>query len=85
MKYRWHNIDEYAKRKGVVPIDFNLDIVSMRTPNLLDFLLAYVTMCIPAAMLARVTRKITGRKGTPLENYLMDHYFNMSVKLLRKD
>ena len=57
----------------------------LRKPTKLDFFLAYITLAIPAAMLARVTRYITGRKGTPLERFLMGHYYDMSVKLLAKD
>lgn len=58
---------------------------NIKEPTKLDFFLGYVTMTIPAAMLARGVRKITGRKGTPLEDYLMKYYFDMTVKLLRKD
>jgi len=59
--------------------------LDLRKPTKLDFLKAYITLAIPAAMLARITRKITGRKGTPLEGFLMEHYYDMSVKLLAKD
>lgn len=65
-----------------IVLNFTSDL---RKPTKLDFLKAYLTLAIPAAMLARITRKITGRKGTPLEGFLMEHYYNMSVKLLAKD
>lgn len=89
-----HDISEYEKR-GVLHLTSKLKIVGntlvltyksdLRKPTKLDFLKAYLTLAIPAAMLARITRKITGRKGTPLEGFLMEHYYDQSVKLLRKD
>jgi hypothetical protein len=57
----------------------------LRTPTKLDIFLAYITLAIPAAMLARVTRILTGRKGTPLEGFCMEYYYDQSVKLLAKD
>lgn len=47
-----------------------------------EWILGYISLCIPAAMLARVVRKIVGIKGTPLERYLMDYYFEMERRLL---
>lgn len=92
------NIQEYDELsdRGVVRIvnvkpDFDnktLTIVvecDLKTPTKLDFLLAYITLAIPAAMLARITRKITGRKGTPLERFCMDYYYETSIKLLAKE
>jgi hypothetical protein len=92
------NINKYDaiefEKRGVLHLT-NVKIIDMkivlehtsdlRKPTKLDFLKAYLTLAIPAAMLARITRKITGRKGTPLEGFLMEHYYNMSVKLLAKD
>lgn len=82
------------ERRGVLHLT-NVKIIGMeivlestsdlRKPTKLDFLRAYITLAIPAAMLARITRKITGRKNTPLERFLMEHYYDKSVKLLAKE
>jgi len=48
----------------------------------LKWILGYLSLCIPAAMLARVTRKLTGRKGTPLERFLMEYYYKMQKRIL---
>lgn len=47
-----------------------------------EWVLGYVSLCIPAAMMARAVRKVVGIKGTPLERYLMDYYFEMERRLL---
>ena len=39
-------------------------------------------MCIPAAFLARFTRKVFGVKGLPLEKACMKYYYKMERKLL---
>lgn len=93
MKINKYDAIEFDKR-GVLHLT-NVKITDMkivlehksdlRKPTKFDFLKAYLTLAIPAAMLARITRKITGRKGTPLEKFCMKHYYDMSVKLLRKD
>lgn len=93
MKVNKYDAIEFEKR-GVLHLT-NIKIIGMkmilehksdlRKPTKFDSLKAYLTLAIPAAMLARITRKITGRKGTPLEGFLMEHYYNMSVKLLAKD
>ena len=95
MNYKLANFFEYFNRGAIDLTRSSINIeesglriiaaTKLKAPTKLDFLLAYVTMTIPAAMLARVVRKITNRKGTPLEDYLMNYYFDMTVKLLRKD
>lgn len=52
-------------------------------PPLHKIVLGYVSLCIPAAMLARVVRFLTGRKGTPLEVGLMEYYYDMEKRLLK--
>lgn len=37
---------------------------------------------IMCGALARITRKITGRKGTPLEIFLMETYYNLEYRIL---
>ena len=37
---------------------------------------------ISIAILARITRSVTGRKGTPLERYLMDGYYKLEYYFL---
>ena len=37
---------------------------------------------ITLAILARLTRKVTGRKGTPLEVYLMERYYKLEYYFL---
>lgn len=49
---------------------------------LLQWTLGYVSGAIPAAMLARLVRKLTQRKGTPLERFLMEHYYEMERRIL---
>lgn len=86
-----YDMIEYLKRDAffrvteIQGIVFYVDVRIKKHPTKLDFLKAYLTLTIPAAMLARVTRFITGRKGTPLENFCMKHYYDQSVKLLAKD
>lgn len=87
-----HEASEFEKR-GVLHL-VGLDFIGttmvlfskldLRKPNKLDKALGYASLAIPAAMLARVVRKVTGRKGTPLEKFLMDYYYNKSVKLLAR-
>ena len=43
---------------------------------------AYLTLTIPAAMLARIVRFVTGVKGTKIELLLMSYYYKMEKKLL---
>lgn len=52
-------------------------------PTKKEKFLGYISLCIPSAMLARLVRKITGTKGTPLEVFLMDYYYKMEKKLLK--
>lgn len=89
-----YDMIEYLKRDAFIRVTkiqeesgvvFYADVGIKKHPTKLDFLKAYLTLAIPAAMLARVTRYITGRKGTPLERFCMEHYYDQSVKLLRKD
>ena len=58
--------------------------VKLRKPTLSDKILGYLTGVIPAAMLARVVRRMTGKKGTPLEKTLMDFYYDGCKVLLEK-
>jgi len=54
----------------------------MKKISTLKWILGYLSLCIPAAILARVTRKFTGRKGTPLERFLMEYYYDMQKRIL---
>lgn len=51
-------------------------------PSLYRRFLAYVTLCIPAAMLARLVRMIFRKKGTKLEKKLMKYYSKKEKLLL---
>lgn len=75
MNYKIANLIEYQKR-GVVEVEefkYNHKTntltafydLKLKNPNELDFFLAYVTLCIPSAMLARVVRKVTEKKRNP--------------------
>lgn len=75
------HMEEFGFENNTMTIKSRLDL---RKPTLFDTVLAYLTGVIPAAMLARVVRKVTGQKGTPLENALMRFYYDGSVVLLRK-
>lgn len=60
------------------------DLVIKLHPTKTEVVFGYLSLAIPSAMLARIVRKVTGEKGTPLENFLMEHYFNMERKLLKE-
>lgn len=52
-------------------------------PNKLQTFLGYITLCIPAAILARAVRKVTGTKGTSFETFLMAYYYETEQLLLQ--
>lgn len=69
-------------KDGTIILYSKLDL---RKPKLIDKVKAYLTLTIPAAMLARVIRKTRNRKGTFLENICMKYYYDNMVKLLAKE
>jgi len=88
-----HECLEFEKR-GVlhfIGADFKNNTIiinskfELRKPTVIDVLKAYLTLTIPAAMLARVIRKTRNRKGTVLENICMKYYYDNTVKLLAKE
>lgn len=52
-------------------------------PNKKELLIGYLTFTIPSAIIARLVRRLTGTKGSPLENFLMEYYFKMEKKILK--
>lgn len=79
-KYIW--VENQHGGTYVAPSDLIIPSTKVTTKHFKKWILGYVSLCIPAAMLARVIRKLTGRKGTPLERFLMEYYYDMQNRIL---